>query len=139
MEVNLCASHNPELISPETSIGEAAGRMSECDIGALFIRNDDKLVGVVTDRDIITRGLAKGVSPQTPVKDIMTQKVLYCFSDDSVEAVAENFAQNKVRRLPVLDRNKRLVGIVSLGDLSRKGQTDALVKAYAGISQPNKT
>lgn len=120
MEVKECMSKNPELIPPETSIGEAAKKMSECNIGALFVYNQDRLIGVVTDRDLVTRATAKGLTLETPVKDVMTPKVLYCFDDESLDSVAENFARNQVRRLAVLDCNKRLVGVVSLGDITGK-------------------
>ncbi len=120
MEVKECMTKNPELISPETSIGEVAKKMSESNTGAFFIQNQDKLVGVVTDRDLVTRATAKGLSLETPIKDVMTQKVLYCFDDESIDAVANNLARNKVHRLAVLDLNKRFVGVVSSDDISGK-------------------
>lgn len=139
MQIKDIITKDPELISPDTSIAEAAKKMSERDIGALFVRSGDRLVGVLTDRDIATRAVAKGLSAESTVKDIMTQKVLYCFEDDPIEAVAENLSRNQVRRLPVLDRNKRLLGVVSVGDLSRRGQKDAVSMALSGICQATKT
>lgn len=139
MKIKEFATKNLELITPETSIGEAAKKMSERDIGILFVQKNDKLIGVLTDRDIVIRANAKGIGSETPVKNIMTQKVLYCFEDESVEAVANNFAQNQIRRLPVLNHDKRLVGVVSIGDLGRKNQKEAISTAFFGISQPTKT
>ena len=139
MKIKECLTENPELITPDTTIGEAAKKMSERDIGSLFIKKNEKLVGVVTDRDIVTRALAKGLNEQSPVSEIMSEGVLYCFQDDTVDEVAENLAQNQVHRLPVLDENKKLVGVVSLGDIARiGGEKDAIASAVTGISQPTK-
>jgi CBS domain-containing protein len=138
MEIKELITKSPALITPETSIGEAAKMMFEQDIGSLFVQNEDKLVGVITDRDIVTRGLAKGVGLQSPVQAIMTEKVLYCFENDAIEDVAENLAKNQVHRMPVLDKNKRLLGVVSLGDLGRLGKKDIAGAALCGIAQRNK-
>ncbi|HEX9302664.1 MAG TPA: CBS domain-containing protein, partial [Casimicrobiaceae bacterium] len=97
---------------------------------------DDHLVGMITDRDIAVRAVALGKSPDTTVGEIMSQEVLYCFDDQELEDVARNMGEIKVRRLPVLNRNKRLVGIVSLGDLARKEEPAVTVRAVNEISKP---
>ena len=96
-------------------------RCAISDIGSLPVADGDRLVGFVTDRDIVVRALADSGGPNSPVRDAMSERVLYCFEDESVESVAENMGRNQVRRLPVLTREKRLCGIVALGDIANKG------------------
>jgi CBS domain-containing protein len=110
--------------------------MAECDAGALPVGENDRLVGVITDRDIAIRAVGEHKSPDTPVRDVMTPQVLYCFEDETIEHVAENMGEQQVRRLPVLTREKRLVGIVSIADLSRKAKANTAGKTVAAISQP---
>src|SRR5262249_55176462 len=105
------------MATPDQTIREAARIMIECDAGVLPVGEDDRLIGVITDRDIATRAVAEGKSPETAVREVMSKEVLYCFEDEDVEHVAKNMSDNKVRRLPVLNRKKRLVGIVSIADL----------------------
>ncbi|HEX6362414.1 MAG TPA: CBS domain-containing protein [Albitalea sp.] len=124
------------LIGPDLSIREAAEMMGERDIGSLPIGENDRLVGMVTDRDIAVRAVAKGLGPDAKVRDVMSAEVLYCFEDEEVEDAAHHMADLKVRRLPVLDRNKRLVGIVSLGDLAQCEDAAKTGKAMADISEP---
>jgi CBS domain-containing protein len=107
------------LIGPSHSIRMAALLMSQHSIGALPVREKDRLVGMITDRDIAIRSVADGQAADTKVRDVMTKPIKYCFEDDELESVCENMASNKIRRLPVLDRNKRLVGIVCIGDVAR--------------------
>ncbi len=115
---------------------EAATLMRDLDVGCLPVEENDRLVGIVTDRDIVTRCLTEGKDmDKCLVTDAMTSKCLYCFEEDSIEDVANNMAENKVRRLPVLNKDKRLVGIVSLGDLSFKGSTQKAGEALATITQ----
>lgn len=136
MEIKECMTKDVDLITPETSIADAAKKMLEDDVGALLVRGDDRLVGVLTDRDIVIRALAAGLEPSASVGDIMTKKVLYCYDDDSIEAVADNMGKNQIHRLVVLNHDKRLVGIVSLGDLSTKGSTESAAIALCAICQP---
>jgi CBS domain-containing protein len=92
---------------------------------------------MITDRDIAIRAVAAGKGPRTLVRDIMSQEVLYCFEDQDIEEVARNIADVKVRRLPVMNREKRLVGILSLGDMARKANgTDPAGDALKAISEP---
>ena len=125
-----------QLLTPHATIQEAARRMRDDNIGSLPVAEGDRLVGYVTDRDLVVRGLAQGFSADTHVHDVMTDQVLYCFEDEDVEEVAVNMADNQVRRLPVLSREKRLVGIVALGDLATKGDAAAAEDALEGVSQP---
>ena len=138
MEVKDCMTKDVDLCKPDVSLQDAARKMREDDVGALLVRDDDKLIGVVTDRDIVIRALAKGLDASATVKDVMSEKVLYCFEDDSVEDCAKNMGDNQVHRLPVLNKDKRLVGIVSLGDLSTKGDVQAAGEALCEICQATK-
>jgi CBS domain-containing protein len=100
--------------------------MAEADAGILPVGENDRLVGMITDRDIAVRAVARGKGPDTPVRDVMsTEKVMYCFEDDVVDEVARNMGDVKLRRLPVMDRDKRLVGIISLGDVAQREQKAA--------------
>lgn len=113
-------SKDVDYIRPENTIKEAAEKMIECNTGSLAIGDGEKLLGFVTDRDITTRAVAKGLDPYiTNIDQIMTRKVLYCKEDDSVEEIAENMRVNKILRLVVLDKNKQFTGIVTHSDLSK--------------------
>jgi CBS domain-containing protein len=100
------------------------------------VGENDRLVGMITDRDIVIRGVAQGKGPDTSVRDVMSREVMYCYDDEEVEDVLANMGDLQVRRLPVLNRDKRLVGIVSIGDLARNGETMEAGQALSGISQP---
>jgi CBS domain-containing protein len=130
MQVKDIMSSRPAYISKETSLQETAQKMEELDCGFLPVGDGDKLDGVVTDRDIVLRAVAKGKDlKNTTAGDMLTDRVLYCFEEDSVEEAARNMREQQVYRLVVLNNSqeKRLRGVVSLGDISRKGQYDALV------------
>jgi len=120
MKVSEVMSRKVEITSPDDSIQRAAQMMARIDAGILPVATGDRLVGMITDRDIAIRGVGAGRNPSdTPVNEVMTREVKYCFEDDDVSDVAENMAQLQVRRLPVLNRDKRLTGIISLGDIAR--------------------
>ena len=137
MQIKDVMTSEVHLIDPGAKIVEAARAMRDEDIGALPVGEGDRLVGMVTDRDIVVRALAVGRQPDsTPVREAMSDRLLYCFDDQSTEEVAANMADNQVRRLPVLTREKRLVGIVSLGDLSSNGATREAGEALRSISEP---
>src|SRR5262245_23556338 len=136
MKIREAMTQKVRIASPDQSIADAARMMAECDAGALPVGEDDRLVGVITDRDIAVRAVALGRSPETPVREVMSKEVLYCFEDEDVEHVARNMSDLKVRRLPVLNRKKRLVGIVSIGDLSQTTNADVTGRAVAGVSKP---
>lgn len=123
------------LVNPNDTIQDAAKLMKECDCGVLPVGEGDRLVGMITDRDIAVRCIADGKGPNSKVRDAMTQEVKYCFEDEDISHVCANMSEIQVPRLPVLDRNKRLVGIVSLSDLAR--QSAGTAKALHGIVRPS--
>jgi CBS domain-containing protein len=114
---------NPECIPPDATLLEAARRMRDLDVGPLPVCGDnDRLAGMITDRDITVRAVAEGMDPRTAkVRDAMTEDIVFGFDDQDVDDAARVMEQKQIRRLVVLDRNKRLVGIVSLGDLAVDG------------------
>jgi CBS domain-containing protein len=118
MRISECMTRGPHVTAPDQTICEAACVMAEIDAGMLPVGQDGRLVGIVTDRDIAVRGIAKGKGPETSVREVMSSDVLYCFEDQDVSEVLENMGEIQVRRLPVLSRDKRLTGIVSLCDFS---------------------
>lgn len=118
MKIRDCMSKHVVLGHPKMKVSEAAQLMAKGQFGILPIQDKDRLVGVITDRDITTRCVALSKGFDTPVAEVMTDEVLYCFDDQQVEEAIENLGENKIWRLPVVNREKRLVGIVSLCDLS---------------------
>ena len=136
MQVNEAMSTDVRLANPDQTIREAAAIMAEIDAGALPVGDKDRLVGMITDRDIAIRAVAKGLKPDAKVRDVMSKEVMYCFEDEDIDDVAQNMADLKVRRLPVLNRDKRLVGIVSLGDIALTDGPDSAGEAICGISEP---
>jgi CBS domain-containing protein len=126
------------FVRPDTPILEIARKMRDGDIGSTPVVEDERLVGMVTDRDVVVRVIAEGGDVRTKTaRDAMSPGILYCFVDDSVEAVLENMGDQQIRRLPVIDRQKRLVGVVSLGDLALSGKRKAAGEALQEISQPS--
>lgn len=136
MKVSDVMTKNVVLAKPDQSICEAAEMMAQCDAGALPVGENDKMVGVITDRDIAIRAVAKKLPLETKVRDIMTPQVLYCYDDEDTNHVLQNMSDNKVRRLPVVNRQKRLVGIVSFGDVSQSESARKVGDAIAQISKP---
>lgn len=118
MHISDVMSNNVTIADPKQSIQDAAKTMAELDAGSLPVGEGEQLVGMITDRDIAIRAVASGMSLDTTIDKIMTHEVKYCFEDDELEQIAANMAENKLRRLPVVNKQKRLVGIVSLGDIS---------------------
>jgi len=138
MRVNELMTKEVRTVTPEHSLQDAARLMSLIDVGFLPVAQDDRLVGTITDRDMAVRALAEGMGPETPVSQVMTRDVKYCFEDEDVEHVARNMGDIQVRRLPVVNRDKRLVGVISLGDMAIDAlSADAAETALSGISQPN--
>ena len=120
MQIKDVMTQGCQWIAPETSLSDAALAMRDGDLGFLAVGENDKLIGIITDRDITVRAVADNVSAATQVRDVMTPQVMYCYDDQSVDEICNNMADIKVRRLPVVNRDKRLVGAVSLGDLAQK-------------------
>ena len=135
MKIRDVMTCDAKLTSPDDTLRHAAGMMKECDCGVLPVAEGDRLVGMITDRDIAVRCIAEGKGPDTKVREAMTQEVMYCFEDEDLHHICQNMADIQVRRLPVVDRDKRLVGIVSLSDLARKEANTA--KALKGIARPS--
>jgi len=136
MRVNEAMSPDVKLASPDQTIQDAARTMAEIDAGILPVAQGDRLVGMITDRDIAVRAVARGLPPSTPISEVMSREVLYCFDDDEIETVAENMSDIQVRRLPVVNRDKRLVGILSLADIAMKEGPQSAGEAVCGISEP---
>ena len=136
MKIRDAMSRDVSLTAPDQTIREAAGRMAQLDAGVLPVGDKDKLIGVITDRDIAVRAVAEGKGPTTLVREVMSQEVLYCYDDQDLEEVAKNMADVQVRRMPVVSRDKRLVGIISLADIAQKGSARTAGRAVTGISQP---
>jgi len=137
MRISDCMTRDVRIADPDQTIREAAQMMAELDAGILPVGENDRLVGMITDRDIAIRAIAQGKGPDTPVREAMNAEVRYCYEDDDVHEVLANMADIQVRRLPVLSREKRLIGIVSIGDLSKKADDDAGTgHALGGITQP---
>jgi len=136
MRVSEAMTRDVRITSPSRTIQDAARMMAEIDAGVLPVGENDRLVGMITDRDIALRGIGMGKGPQTPIREVMSADVKYCFEDEETDEVARNMADQQVRRLPVVSRDKRLVGILSLGDLAvMEGEMPA-GEALVGISQP---
>jgi CBS domain-containing protein len=130
-------TRNVRLANPNQTIREIANQMADADVGSLPVGENDRLVGMITDRDIVLRAVAKGRDPQTTVRDVMTERIQYCFEDDDVLGVAENMANLGVRRLPVLNHDKRLVGIVALSDVASSGESKATQTMLKGVAKPH--
>jgi CBS domain-containing protein len=130
-------SREVRLASPEDTVQQATRLMREADTGVLPVGEADRLVGMLTDRDVALRLVADGKDPaRTKVREVMTAEVRYVFEDEDLHRAAESMAAQQVRRLPVVTRSQRLVGMVSLGDLAAAGRTPRLAgRALAGIAQ----
>lgn len=137
MKISEVMTPNPEVVTPEQPIQEAARRMLDADTGALPVGDGERLIGMVTDRDITVRAVAEGRGPDTPIREVMSEKLLFAWDDQDVDEVAIQMSDAQVRRFPVLSREgERLVGIVSLGDLAQSSDSDAAEVALSGVSEP---
>jgi CBS domain-containing protein len=125
-----------QTVRPDQPVQQAASFMLSADAGSIPVTDGDRLIGMITDRDIAVRGVAKGYGPETPVRELMTNDVVCAREDDNVDDIAEKMSDAQVRRLPVIDDQQRLCGIVSLGDLSRETDSDDAAQALEGVSQP---
>jgi CBS domain-containing protein len=130
-------TRNVTLLNPNQTICLAASLMAEIDTGALPVSENDRLVGMITDRDIVIRAVAQGRSADTKVADVMSKEVLYCFDTDDLDDVSRNMGKAQVRRLPVINAEKRLVGIVSLGDLARSEDPTTIGRTVTRLSTPS--
>ncbi|HUF82491.1 MAG TPA: CBS domain-containing protein [Burkholderiales bacterium] len=130
-------SRDVKVISPDMSIGEAAKKMRDGDFGMMPVGEDDRMIGTISDRDIAIRAVAEGKDSGTKVRDVMSEGIAWAYEDDSVEQAASIMSERQVRRLPVVDRDKRLVGIVALGDFAVKSsEIQPTAQALSDISRP---
>lgn len=136
MKISDCMTRNVRLADPQMSLREAAKTMAECDSGVLPVGENDRLVGMLTDRDIVIRGVARGLGPDARVDQAMSREVRWCFEDEDADEVLATMADEQIRRMPVLSRAKRLVGIISLGDLAKEHEKRAAGAALSDISRP---
>lgn len=137
MKVREAMTRDVRLVKPGQTIRDAAHLMAELDIGALPVEESDRLVGMITDRDIAVRAVAQDRGPDTPVSEVMSREIKYCYEDQSIDEVTRNMGELRIRRLPVLTREKRLIGILSLGDLAiDETAQDEAGEALGGISRP---
>ena len=135
MNISDCMTAHVRICAPNDTVQDAARTMKEMDVGMLPVGENDRLVGTITERDIVTRALAAGKGADCPVREAMSPGIHYCFDTDTIEEVAEKMASEQIRRLPVLNEQKRLVGIVSLGDISKAAEDHHATKALKGISK----
>jgi CBS domain-containing protein len=136
MKVSEVMTRDVQTIRPEQPVQDAANFMLSADAGSIPVTEGERLIGMITDRDIAVRGIAKGYGPDTPVRELMTDDLTVVRIDDDVEEAATRMSEAQVRRLPVIDDQQRLCGIVSLGDLSRETDEETATQALEGVSQP---
>lgn len=136
MKVSQLMTRDVEIASPNETLQHAAKIMASLDAGIVPVGKNDRLVGMITDRDIAIRGIAEGKGPDAKVGEVMTRDVKYCFEDDDVDEVTRNMGDIQVRRLPVMNHEKRLVGILSLGDIAFERSGKGTGQALSRISQP---
>jgi CBS domain-containing protein len=137
MKVSEVMSGDVVVVQQQDSIRAAAELMRSRDIGSVPVSANDKLVGMVTDRDMVVRALAQGLDAGTPVSQVMSVGIKYCFDDEELRDVARNMSELRVRRLPVVDRDKKLVGFVSLSNIADAGDSRATEQLLEGTAQPH--
>lgn len=136
MQIREVMSNNVQVINSGKSVQEAAALMESINCGALPVEENDKMVGMITDRDIAMRVVAQKKDPEkTTIKDCMSSGIQYCFDEDSVDEVSQKMKQEQHRRIPVVNKDKRLVGIVSLGDLALNANKDLSADTLQGVSR----
>jgi CBS domain-containing protein len=137
MKIKQIMSRNVEWVRPTTPIAKAAEKMRELDIGFLPVCDNDRLVGTVTDRDIAVRSVAQGRDPRlAPVSEIMTTSVFYSYEDEEIDAVGRHMQEREVRRMMILSREKKLVGVVSLGDIAKtSGESELAGETLGEIAE----
>ena len=130
-------SRDVQVISPDMSIQDAARKMRDGDFGMMPVGENDRMIGTLSDRDIVIRAVADGLDADTKVRDVMSEGIAWAYEDDSVEQAAKIMSEWQVRRLPVVDRDKRLVGIVALGDFAvESSDIQPVAEALSEISKP---
>ncbi|MBW3597867.1 MAG: CBS domain-containing protein [Planctomycetes bacterium] len=140
MNVKDLMTDDVTCVAPETTLQEAARHMRDLDVGSLPVCGNDRLGGMITDRDIAVRAVAEGRdAAKTKVQDVMSSGVVYCFEDDDAHHASELMQEKQIRRLPVLNRDKRLVGIVALADIARSTDEKESGETLERISEPAHT
>ena len=134
MRISDVMTRDVATVRPDQTAREAATFMLDSDAGSIPVTEGDRLIGMITDRDIAIRGVAEGRGPETPVRDLMSSGIVCARIDDDVQDVADRMSEEQVRRLPVVDDDEKLVGIVSLGDLSRETEGEVAHQALEGVS-----
>lgn len=137
MKVSECMTREVRIVDPAETLEDAARTMADIDAGFLPVGENDKLVGIITDRDIAIRAVGTGQPADAQIRDVMSREVKYCYDDDDVDDILNNMAVQQVRRLPVVDRDKRLVGVVSISDLATNGETARSGEALGDIARPS--
>lgn len=136
MKVSEVMTRDVQTVRPDQSAREAASFMLRADAGAIPVLEGDRLIGMITDRDIAVRGVAEGHGPDTPVRELMTNDIVAVRPEDDTDDVAVRMSEAQVRRLPVIDDQQKLCGIVSLGDLTQKADSSDAEQALEGVSKP---
>jgi CBS domain-containing protein len=136
MRVSEAMSRDVQVVQPHQTIHQAAKMMNEIDVGALPVAEGDRLVGMITGRDIAIRAVAENMAPSTKVRVVMTVDIKFCFDDEDADDVAGQMGVEQVRRVPVVNRAMQVVGILALADLAIQAGARPAVKALEGISQP---
>ena len=138
MQLKEVMTRDVEVIRPDAPIVEAARKMDELNIGPLPVCDGERLVGMVTDRDITVRATSAGRDPKTtPVSEAMSTDLVYCYEDQDVRDAAQMMSEKQIRRVPVMSRDNRLVGIVSLGDIAAEGRDDRMTgETLERVSEP---
>ena len=141
MQVKDVMTRGAEVVRPDATLQEAANKMKSLDIGPLPVCDGDKIIGMLTDRDITVRATAEGLDPkQTRVREVMSKELITCLEDQDVKEAAELMQSNQIRRVPILNKDKRLVGMLSLGDLAHRTQDSKLAgKTLEEVSTPGKS
>jgi CBS domain-containing protein len=134
MKIRDVMTRDVQTVTADQTAQEAASFMLREDAGSMPVTDGTRLIGMITDRDIAVRGVARGYGPETQVRELMTDDIVCARIDDDVEEVAMRMSEAQVRRLPVLDENEQLCGIVSLGDLSREADDEVAQHALEGVS-----
>jgi CBS domain-containing protein len=138
MQVKEIMSKNVTWVGPDLLLTQAAKKMSDLGVGCLPVGKDDRLVGMITDRDITCRAVAQGRDPaKTTIAEAMSKGISYCFDDQEVGEAAQLMEKKQIHRLPVLDRKKRMVGIVSLGDLALHVAHELTGEVVEAVSRPS--
>jgi CBS domain-containing protein len=136
MKVSEVMTRDVQTVRPDQSARDAARFMLQADAGAIPVTDGERLIGMITDRDIAVRGVAEGHGPDTPVRELMTNDVVSARVEDNIDDVAVRMSEAQVRRLPVIDDQQKLCGIISLADLTQRADTGDAEQALEGVSEP---